>query len=438
MGFKSIRFRFLSGTLVFLGLLSPLGALDLPVRKIEDDSSLRFSLKDSWFTEMPARTLAKKPQIHTLPGGSRVQVRAEAGKNEFMVILAREWNGFYPYWSQGSWVITRRKSDGAAVRISAFLKSDPNIYVQFRPYSDNKSLMDVVIYNAYALHSLPIALPFPRLLEVPLGETLKLAGDVFPARYFETDPAMYRELLDFMALLRERLPELSFRDDGAIDETGRYVFINTLKEQDGQGGLNCSGFAKWVVDGILRPVTGKRLEVNPLKEPSGGRHSSLSKTYDKLRDPFFGLDWTRNLASAALRVLRSPELAKLEEIEVRNQPFASVITRTAGESSVRSYPGFLLNAGFGFEGLQPLLYTLAVDEPGRIYLASINTELDPAPRMRQHFHVAVLVPYFNEYGNFTAAVFESAGETSFNNFKNRYPGHYINLVRIPVEPAFDP
>jgi hypothetical protein len=115
-----------------------------------------------------------------------------------------------------------------------------------------------------------------------------------------------------------------------------------------------------------------------------------------------------------------------------------VILRNGGNSTVRPYPGFLHNAGFGFEGLHPLLYTLAIDEPGRIYLAAVNNELGPAPRMRQYFHIAVLAPYFNEAGNFQVAVFESAEETSFNNFKTRYPGHCVNLVRIPVETAFDP
>jgi hypothetical protein len=58
--------------------------------------------------------------------------------------------------------------------------------------------------------------------------------------------------------------------------------------------------------------------------------------------------------------------------------------------------------------------------------------------MRQHFHVAVLVPYFDQYGGFQIAVFESAEETRFSRFKARYPGHNVNLVRIPVEGAFDP
>jgi hypothetical protein len=135
----------------------------------------------------------------------------------------------------------------------------------------------------------------------------------------------------------------------------------------------------------------------------------------------------------------------LAEIEVRDAPFSAVIRRERTGTSAQSFPGYLPDAGFGLEGIHPLLYTLAIDEPGHIYLASVNTEMGPPdnprglPRMRQHFHVAVLIPYFNEYGNFRIALFESAEETQFAAFKTRYPNYYyVNLVRIPVEITFDP
>jgi len=113
----------------------------------------------------------------------------------------------------------------------------------------------------------------------------------------------------------------------------------------------------------------------------------------------------------------------------------------AGAAEIRSYPGFLTNAGYGIEGLHALLYALAIDEPGRVYLAAVSaeqgapvTDTNPrgAPRLRQYFHVAVLIPYFTERGAFQVAVFESAAETSFSAFKARYPGHFVNLSRIPV------
>ena len=125
---------------------------DLPTRKIEDDSALRISLEASWFREVPGRVLAKKPELYTLRGGSRIQVRVETSprnKDEFAVVLAREQNGTYPGWAQGSWVLTRRidnKSEGERIRV--FLRSDYNTYVQFRPFTDEKCYLDVVVYDA--------------------------------------------------------------------------------------------------------------------------------------------------------------------------------------------------------------------------------------------------------------------------------------------------
>jgi hypothetical protein len=423
-----------------------LGAVDLPSAGIEDDSALRISLRDEWFLDTQDRVMAKRSQIHTLPGGGRVQVRAERNNEEFAVILARELSGpggqgmgTFPGWAQGSWVYVRSRADGSPLRLRVFLRSDRYTYIQFRPLDGDRCQMDLVLYDAYITRSQSVALPFERLLSTPLETIFSLLGERFTRRYFDPEPGNYRDLRLFLTKLRQKLPDLSFRDDGAIDAQGNYVFIETLAAQDGEGGLNCSGFAKWVVDGILRPLTGRRLDIATLKAPFGERGSSYTAIWEDVRDPFFGLDWTRNLAAQAWTSLRSPAYAVPEEFEVRNWPFSQLVTR--------SYPGYLENSGFGVEGLQALLYTLAIDEPGRIYLASVNNETGPPatadnprglPRMRQHFHVAVLVPYFDEYGGFQIAVFESAEETRFSRFIARYPGHNVNLVRIPVEGSFDP
>jgi hypothetical protein len=456
--------------ILMIGLAAPplLWGLDLPLRQIPDDSSLRIRVKDSWLAETPGRVLDRQPALYRLESGGRVELRVEAGQDEFMIILAREQmggriddnpagtaavlrseTGVFPGWAQGSWVLTRRRDNGEPSRIRVFLRSDPYTYVQFRPLSADKCQMDVVLYDAYVVRSLPLGVPFERLYTMPVEDALNLAGDKFPRQYFEPFPESYRDQRRFIAEVRKRLPELRYADDGAIDDQGGYVFIETLAVQPSRSkrGLNCSGFAKWLIDGILRPVTGRRLSIPPLKAPFGERGSSHTGLWEDLRDPFFGLDWIRNLASAAAGTLRSPAYGSLEEIEVRTGPFSLIINRNGKTAAVRSYPGFEENAGYGFEGLHPLLYTLAIDEPGKFYLAAVNTEMGPpttpdnlrgTPRMRQYFHIAALVPYFNEYGVFQIAVFESAAETSFSAFKNRYPGHYANLVRVLVETDFDP
>jgi hypothetical protein len=439
---KNIKYLFMG---IFLFLLGPLFAADLKTVSIQDDSVLRIAIKDTWLTERPVVVRQNRPFTRNLPGGGPVQVRAEVRGGEISVLLARERNGAFPGWAQGSWIYTRSLASGDPLRIRIFLRSDPQLFVQFRPLGADKSQIDLVVYEAYVVRGLPIGIPFERLLTQPLEETLSAAGNRFPRRYFDPDPRLYWNICpsqnnptnNLIARIRSRLPPLRFRDDGAIDEEGRYVFIEDLRPQDNPGGLNCSGFVKWVGDGMLRPITGKRLTIPPLKAPVTSRTSSLASN-PAYRDFHFGLDWTRNLALEAARTLRSPGFAALENVEVRKETFASLIDRTGGSTAIRSYPGFLLDAGFSIEGLRPLLYTLAIDEPGYIYLVSANKERGPAPPQRQHYHVAVLIPYFNEYGNFQTAVFESAAETDLAGFIRRHPQGMVNLVRIPAEGVFDP
>ncbi|MDR0503550.1 MAG: hypothetical protein LBH16_09565 [Treponema sp.] len=463
--------KFLTVFIMFI-LAAPVHGLDLPSSQIADDSLLRIKLKDAWFTESPARVLAQRAVIQYLESGERVEVRAEEQREEFMVILSRELysgraentgrdngrsftrtgTGQFPGWAQGSWILTRRKDTGESISIRIFPRSDQYAYIQFRPFSavkkvDDKCLMDVVVYGGYLVNSMPIGVGFERLYTMQLNDILKLAGNRFPRRYFDPDPENYREHRKLIAQVREQIKELNYADDGAIDEHGEYVYIKTLNRQNPEvKGLNCSGFTKWLVDGLLRPVTGERLPIPPLREPFGQRGSSFTENWEERRDVFFGLDWIRNLAAEANGTLRSEAYRVLDEFEVRSEIISSVMVRTNRGFASHSYPGFFKEAGFGIEGLRPLLYALAIDEPYQFYLAAVNTEIStPAnenpfgtPRLRQYFHVAALIPYFDEFGSFRIAVFESADETSFNSFRARYPGHHVNLVSIPVSAKFEP
>jgi hypothetical protein len=410
--------------------------LDSLVREIADDSALRVKLFDPWFTETPSRVTAMPRQLETLPDGERVEVRTEQARDEFGIVIAREFAMTFPGWAQGSWVIIRSLKDGGLLRIRFFPRSDPYIYIQFYPLDNERSLMDAVAYDAYFAQSVIMPLSLERMLTAPLQEILQAHDLTALFRYFEPNPEDYKNIRALVSRVRRLLPGLSFADDGALDENGDYVFIDSLAPQTENPGLNCSGFVKWLVDGLLRPLTGERLSISSLKQRYGERGSSFTEPYEEARDTFFGLDWIRNLASALNNTYTSA--GGLDEIEVRDCPFSQVIVRADGTSNTVPYTGFLPDAGFGIENLKALLYTLAINEPDTIYLGAVNTELPPKPRTRQYFHLAALFPFFDQYGTFHILVFESATETPFNRFAARYPGHYINLTRIPVENAFDP
>jgi hypothetical protein len=443
--------------ILFISFMAfPAYGFDLPVSRIPDDSLLRLRMRDAWMLETPARILNQRPRIEILGNGDRVQISTIEGREEFMVLFSRELMrgtsvtdrramGSFPGWAQGSWMLTRRKDTGAATQIRIFLRTDQNTHIQFRPFDTDKSQMDVIIYGAYITRSIPIAVPFERLYTMPLNDVLRLVDNKFPIQYFEPDINSYRDTRAFIEQVRSHLGDLRFADDGAKDENGNFVYIENLQSQDLEtAGLNCSGFAKWLIDGILRPVTGRRLPITPLKEPFGDRGSAFTYIWEESRDVYFGLDWIRNLASEANTTLRSPAHGILEEFEVRSDNFSLLRVNQGNTFVTHSYPGFMSEAGYGIEGLHPLLYTLAINEPFSFYLAAVSQEIaNPdsprgTPRLRQYYHIAALIPYFDELGNFRIVVFESAAETSFTSFRNRYPGHHVNLVKIPVPSRFEP
>ncbi|OHE68479.1 MAG: hypothetical protein A2Z99_11630 [Treponema sp. GWB1_62_6] len=435
-----MRFFSLVFSYLMIVLVAPARAADVDVMNILDDSTLRASIAATWFSEPLARVLARRAEIRVLPSGERVQVRVEKGPAEFMVILAREKEGAFPVHAQGSWVLYRRISDGAPTRVRIFPRSDPYMYVQLRSEAGGRAVLDAVAYGGYLVRSVMLPVEFPKVLEMPLERILAYAGDAFPRRYFEPHVQDYADARSLSAAVRGRLGELVYADDAAIDEAGINVPIADRPAM-GYGdkiGLNCSGFAKWVVDGILRPLTGRRLSIDALKKPPLERGSSFSEPFDADRDPYFGLDWTRNLAASAGSVLRGARGADPAEYEVRSSPIVSLRVSGGDGGTSSTYPGYLKDAGFPLDGLKAILYALAVDDPSWFYLASINEDRGSEPVLRQHFHVAVLIPQFEENGLFRIAVFESTVETDFDAFAARYPGRLANLTRIPVETRFEP
>ncbi len=417
-------------------------ALDVAVMDIRDDAALRASLLTDWFQDAPARVLRKPPVVRELPSGQRVQVRVEAGRGEFLIVLARQRNDAYPSWSQGSWVLYRNQADGRATRIRVFPRSDPYVYLQFQPDGAGRSRMDLVAYDGFLLRDFPLPISFERLMTLPLNQVLEAASPTLVREYLDPDVPAYADLRALVAGIRRRLPDLSYQDDGAWDENGIPVYIATLAPQPETAGLNCSGFAKWVVDGILRPRSGARLPIAPLKLPVDQRGSSFSIAFEDRLDPFFGLDWTRNLAIQAAVGLGSASAkdaaALLAELEVRDNPVSAVLIRDSGTTRTKLLPGYLEDSGFALEGLLPLLYVQALRQPRRFYLASVNDEQGTSPRLRRHFHVAVLVPHFTEAGVFTVSVFESAAETPYQVFARNNRGRHVNLVQLGVSGAFDP
>jgi hypothetical protein len=218
------------------------------------------------------------------------------------------------------------------------------------------------------------------------------------------------------------LPGLRDVDDGAIESDGRFVFISSLREQPRPGGLNCSGFVKWVIDGFVYPLLGRNTSVAEAKRvDEGSRGSSLSQSLASL-DPYFGLNWTRNLAGM---------LDQAQRPDHRRQGVGAFDV-----TSTESVP-YIQDVGYPTDQLSLLMYRLAMDHPGEFYLGSVNDATGPGG-LRQHFHTLVLLPYFDGTGSFRVRVFERIRETDLGGLATRYPAAHVHLVRVRAEGVFSP
>jgi len=224
-----------------------------------------------------------------------------------------------------------------------------------------------------------------------------------------------------LSKLRSELAFLVDSDDGAMDKNGEYRLIADLSLNP-EKGFNCSGFVKWIVDGLYGPRAGELLSIEELKRKHlGYRGNAWSEKYEYERDPYFGLDWSRNLATAVLS-LQSGAGVDPEAADVRSVPFFE----------------YFEDVGFRVEDLDLLMYLLARTEPGHFYIGSINRDFGADPVLKQHVHLVALFPYFDEAGVFKTAVMERNVETGIQSLKTRFPSDHIHLVRLPASGDFAP
>jgi len=221
---------------------------------------------------------------------------------------------------------------------------------------------------------------------------------------------------ELLTKIREKLPDLRDSSIGVIDSNGDYI-------KDNNKGLNCSGFAKWIVDGFYTPLCNnneaKYMSIQKLRtkhlDERGTRDVLI---YEDSRDPYFGLDWTRNLAV---------------ELGIKKGENPSYKTYDIIDSTISEY---IMNCGYPLWKIEKVIIEQESLHPGRIYLGSVNGFFGENPILWQHYHIAIFIPYY-ENGVLRIAVFERNKETSFDYLEERYPGTYCHLVWLSIEGDFE-
>jgi hypothetical protein len=348
--------------------------------------------------------------------GSRVLFRTERSESALYTLFLNQQGEDFPIDSSGSWIIKRSAEDGGFVQAKVFFRSDPGCFVRLFPLG-SRTQMEVFLFGVPVARRAQVPVGFSSLLTSSFARVVELTRPLvrWDRLLWHGDPEADRHQGEIIAGIRAALGGLREADDGALDEEGRFVRIADESPQGPGGGLNCSGFAKWVVDGFYGPLSGGRSTgVVELKR----RHPELrgnrwSQGYEEARDPYFGLDWARNLA-AALGRARGEAGSGPESSDVRHL----------------EYLEYREDVGYPVEELELALFLASAREPGGFYLGSLNREmagLPGQPVLRQHYHLAVFLPYFAPGGQFRVAVFEANRESSLPDIRRRFAGHFVHL-----------
>jgi hypothetical protein len=428
-----------------------------------DSSELRRTIVDTWFLAPLELIRENQTMVQKNSIGQEFQVRLEEQGSTFAVIVApgmmldvnlytaegvgQQRVASYPADACGSWVLTRDSVSGKPISVRYYYAQDSDVYVQFTP-DGMKTLADMVISGSYAARSVPVGISFDRLYTASLAAVLQLTDKTLPWRYADIHPDSYHSSMQMVSVIRKNLSRITCTDDAAYDEDGKPVRISDGKpravsdaERDAASlSLSSAGFIKWIVDGLVEPLSGSNTLLAPLTQrtveykPQG--YTGIRSETD---DISFTLDWTRNLASAWLSVRTGKTyLAANAGVDVKIEPFSARVS----DKGIIQTTGYLKDTGYAVENLRPLLYVLAVTEPSYCYLAAVR-RLDPGvpqshPEAYVFDQIAIFFPYFDTNGRFGCFVFENGTEIPYSVFVSKYKKSFIHLTRLLTTDRFFP
>jgi hypothetical protein len=424
---------------------------DLPIERFPDSADIRSAYWEKFFIAPLGALALRSPAVVSNDYGSfRLSYKKDGGYHYTIaaaVVPGSTGTGDTPEYSQGTWILKRSPRDGAPLQAKVFLRGDQGTFLRIYPAGD-RCTMDVVVYGGVLNQGVPLPVSFERAFTSPISDIVAWTSGIVDWSLFSPKPALYKDVRSFVAETRSRLGGLRYAYDGALDASGQPVRIATGERQTGETGLNCSGFAKWVVDGFYRPLKGRLLDPLAMaKKRLDERVTDAAGPYESDLDPFFGLDWTRNLALALMDARLPSRPHSIDEVDIRISVFAMIAgsgglgmpASVNGSALYSPYAAYQSDLGYRVDGLKALLYVLALREPGNIYLASFSRKSGGViPGLSRHYHVAVLAPYFEETGEFKVAAFESVVETSVERIMSRIPKDFVHLVRVKADRAYDP
>lgn len=354
----------------------------------------------------------------------RVKFHLVKKDNALFFLFINERESGYPMIGRGNISVKRSLENGKILQMTIIIRDNSRCYIRLTP-RDERTSVDLYLFGTRIYHNLFLPLPLSTLIFEPFTTIVDLTENIihWDVVLYRSPDGENREGEEVFNAIRNVLPQLNTVADGAQSMNGEYVFIKDLHQQPKPGGFNCSGFAKWIIDGFYYTIKGEYTDITLLKEKHlEHRGNRWSHWYEDERDPYFGLDWTRNLAAELYKARSNKEEVHPEAFDVRDIMFLEYIE----------------DVGYSIADLELILYLLATENSYCFYLGSVNQAIGKEPVLRQYFHIAVFYPYFTDQGKLQVIVMEKNKEVDLEFFMDEYTNNYIHLVKIDIEGEFHP
>lgn len=415
-----------------------------------ESASVRGNLIDSWFTENTAILVDKLPEIITNEAGEVFQVRYEEredadGNDVCSVIVAPQkkksvilytdagevqtFMDIYPYGTAGTWELELDRKTSNPLCVRYFFAGDSEVFVEFHPgvrgYA-TKSVVDFIIFGEYAARNVTTGITMQQLFTMSFEDVVNLTEHNLPWIDGVFFPELCENNMQMSAVIQEHLDEFVYVDKAVYDEYGNLCMLKEAALPDveeGKRAISGVGFLKWIVDGLVRPVSGSGLRINPLLKATTSSQNDSGRASDEY-DTTLALDWTHNLATAAVSVITGINYTfETSGVNVHPTQFSAKYTE---------------NAGYPIDDLKSILYLISANETGYFYLGAVRHEIAEKKAFVTYNECAAFFPYFSKNGVFAVDVFADGQMYTLDEYIESHAGDMIQLTRINSSLQFFP
>ena len=444
--------------------------------KVPDSSEVRRTVLDSWLLAPLSQLNGRPSEVYTDSQENLFQVRSEREGQSTVVVVTPSTllkvthmvgntvvgvvdEPSFNRSSCGAWLLYRNRISGEAEKIVIYFTESPEVYLQIRP-AGKKTVVDMMVYGSYIARGVPISIPFENIYTSSFQTIFNHTRKNLPWGYVVPDKDQYANITSLIPEIRRRLADVAYLEDAAYNEKGdlysitkgepfakeiedvalNYWLKNPPEEEHSEKPITVGapGFVKWVVDGLVRPLTGKATKISELVAPTV-KSGDISKREVMSQSWNFSLnlDWDRHLAEKVYSIHAGNRFFSWDKcgVDVTDDFFVSSLS---DDGRILPAVGYIKNVGYGTDVLKALMYVLAVTEPDTIFLGAIQ-EPSPVKADEMVFNSnAVFLPYFRANGRFDCVVFQAGKELTLEQFVKNSPEVHVHLERIKSSSKFDP